>query len=38
MTFKGFNASALARLGFNADARGTQESASPTPALAEGGA
>lgn len=38
MTFKGFNASALERLGFSADAPGSEEPASPAPALAEGGA
>ena len=38
MTFKGFNASALARLGFSADAPGSEGPVSPAPALAEGGA
>jgi len=38
MTFKGFNASALAALGFHADATGTAEPVSPPPALAERGA
>ena len=38
MTFKGFNAAALTRLGFSADVRGSEEGASPAPALAEGGA
>ena len=38
MTFKGFNASALAALGFRADAAGTAQPVSPAPALAERGA
>jgi hypothetical protein len=37
MTFKGFKAAALARLGFSAD-EGGNEPAPASPALAEGGA
>jgi hypothetical protein len=38
MTFKGFNAAALARLGFSTDEGGSAEPAPASPALAEGGA